>query len=62
VKRFAAYELSYCEAHAGEAYRRLHGLYAAGANERLPTLIRRLKDLEIKLEIPPEQRIPDPVP
>jgi hypothetical protein len=62
AKRFAAYELSYCEGRAREAYRRLHGLYSAGDNERLPTLIRRLKDLEIKLEIPLDQRIPDPVP
>jgi len=62
AKRFAAYELSYCEGRAREAYRRLHALYAAGENERLPTLIRRLKDLEIKLEIPLDQRIPDPVP
>ena len=35
-----------------EAYDRLHALYAAGESERLPTLIRRLKELEIKLDIP----------
>jgi hypothetical protein len=62
AKRFAAYELSHCESRAREAYDRLHGLYAAGNNERLPTLIRRLKDLEIKLDIPLDERIPDPVP
>jgi hypothetical protein len=62
VQRFAAYELSHCEGRAREAYDRLHGLYAAGDNERLPTLIRRLKDLEIKLDIPLDQRIADPVP
>lgn len=59
AKRFAAYELSQCRGREREAYDRLHGLYAAGDNERLPTLIRRLKDLEIKLDISPEQRIPD---
>ena len=59
AKRFAAYELSQCEGREREAYDRLHGLYTAGDNERLPTVIRRLKDLEIKLDIPPEQRIPD---
>jgi hypothetical protein len=59
AKRFAAYELSQCEGREREAYDRLSGLYAAGDNERLPTLIRRLKDLEIKLDVPPEQRIPD---
>lgn len=61
VKRFAAYELSYCEGREREAYDRLHALYAAGESERLPTLIRLLKDLEIKLAIPLHQRIPDPV-
>ena len=59
AKRFAAYELSQCQGHEREAYERLSVLYAAGDNERLPTLIRRLKDLEIKLDIPAEQRIPD---
>ncbi len=59
AKRFAAYELSKCEGRQREAYERLSGLYAADDNERLPTLIRCLRDLEIKLDIPPEQRIPD---
>lgn len=62
AKRFAAYELSYCEDREKEAYDRLHALYAAGESERLPTLIRLLKDLEIKLAIPPDQRIPDSIP
>src|SRR6266850_6708096 len=47
AKRFAAYELSKCEGRAREAYDRLSGLHGAGDNERLPTLIRCLKDLEI---------------
>lgn len=62
AKRFAAYELSHCEGRETEAYERLHALYARGESERLPTLIRRLKDLETKLDIPLEQRIPDPAP
>lgn len=62
AKRFAAYELSYCEGREMEAYDRLHALYAVGESERLPTLIRLLKQLEIKLAIPPDQRIPDSVP
>ncbi len=61
-KRFAAYELSYCEGRENEAYQRLHELYLAGENERLPTLITRLKYLETKLNIPLQQRIPDPAP
>jgi hypothetical protein len=58
-KRFAAYELSYVEGREREAYHQLRRLYDAGAPERLPTLIARLKFLENKLDIPSDQRIPD---
>jgi tetratricopeptide (TPR) repeat protein len=58
-RRFAAYELSYCEGREREAYERLRRLYDEGKNERLPTLISRLKFLEEKLGIPLDQRIPD---
>jgi hypothetical protein len=34
-------------------------LYDEGEQERLPTLITRLKFLEDKLNIPQDQRIPD---
>lgn len=59
AKRFAAYELSYCEGREREAYDRLLALYQAGEKERLPTLITRLKFLEDKLNIAPDQRIPE---
>jgi tetratricopeptide (TPR) repeat protein len=58
-RRFSAYELSYCEDRAREAYTRLRQLYDIGPQERLPTLISRLKFLEDKLNVAPEQRIPD---
>ena len=58
-KRFSAYELSYCDGREREAYQRLRRLYDTGENERLPTLIARLKFLEGKLNIPQDQRIPD---
>lgn len=58
-RRFSAYELSYCEGRERDAYERLQSLYNEGEKERLPTLINRLKSLEDKLGIPPEQRIPD---
>jgi hypothetical protein len=58
-KRFSAYELSYCEGREREAYERLRQLYTAGENERPPTLIKRLKVLEEKLNIAQDQRIPD---
>lgn len=57
-KRFAVYELSYCEGRERDAYERLHTLYNAGKTERLPTLISRLKYLETKLSIAPQERIP----
>lgn len=59
ARRFAAYELSYCEGREREAYDRLREIYAAGEQQRLPTLIKRLKFLEEKLNIPVDQRIPD---
>jgi predicted Zn-dependent protease len=59
AKRFAAYELSRCEGREREAYDRLHALYTAGENERQPALIGRLRHLEIKLNIPHDQRIPE---
>ncbi len=58
-KRFAAYELSYCEGKEREAYQRLRQLYDLSEQERLPTLIKRLKFLEDKLNIAPDQRIPE---
>src|SRR6266566_3960358 len=58
-RRFSAYELSYCEGRELEAYQRLRQLYDEGEKERLPTLITRLKFLQTKLNIPPDQRIPD---
>jgi hypothetical protein len=58
--RFAAYELSNVEGREPEAYARLLQLYHTGEHERLPTLIRRLKFLEEHLNIPLDQRIPEP--
>jgi hypothetical protein len=58
-RRFSAYELSYCEGREREAYQRLRQLYDEGEKERLPTLITRLKFLQTKLNIAPDQRIPD---
>jgi hypothetical protein len=58
-KRFAAYELSYCDGHEREAYQELRRLYDMGEKERLPTLISRLKSLEQKLNISDANRIPE---
>ncbi len=61
-KRFSAYELSYCEGWEPQAYLQLRRLYDEGERERLPTLIKRLKYLEAKLNVPKDQRIPDSEP
>jgi hypothetical protein len=57
ARRFAAYELSYVEGREREAYQRLRALYNEGEQERLPTLIRRLKLLEERLNIPETERV-----
>ena len=56
-RRFAAYELSFCEGREAEAYAELKRLYLRGKPERLPTLLLRLKAMEEKLRVPPEQRV-----
>jgi tetratricopeptide (TPR) repeat protein len=58
ARRFAAYELAQCPGREREAYEQLRALYDSGEQERLPTLIRRLKQLEIKLDISPGWRVP----
>ena len=62
VKRFAAYELAQCPGREREAYAQLHALYHSSEKERVPTLLRHLRELEIKLDIPPDQRIPESAP
>jgi hypothetical protein len=57
ARRFAAYELSHVEGREREAYERLRALYDEGERERLPTLIRRLKYLEERLNIPATERV-----
>ena len=51
-ERFAAYELSYAPGQERAAYDALLALYRRGPSERLPTLLKRLKFLEDKLDIP----------
>ena len=59
ARRFSAYELSYVEGREREAYDRLLQLYQTSPKERLPTLIKRLKFLEEKLNIPVDRRVRD---
>jgi hypothetical protein len=59
-KRFAAYELSYCTEHKRAAYERLRELYLRGEEERLPTLLTRLRALQEELHVPIEERVYNP--
>jgi hypothetical protein len=63
TRRFAAYELAQISGREEEAFKELRRLYDLGKEERLPTLIRSLKELEEKLRVPQSRRIPpDPQP
>lgn len=57
VRRLAVYNLAQCPGHEQEAYEKLKALYNEGPDERLPTLLKRLDELQDKLNIPPAERI-----
>ena len=56
-KRFAAYELSMVPGKEAAAYALLLRLYRMGEREHTPKLLLRLKEMEEKLAISPEQRV-----
>ena len=60
VKRLAAFRLAECPGHDEEAYAKLVALYNLGKDERVPTLLTKLHELEEKLSVPPERRIYSP--
>jgi hypothetical protein len=60
MKRFAAYELSYCPGHEQEAYEKLRALYLMGEKEWLPTLLARLNAMQEALHIPVKERVYNP--
>jgi hypothetical protein len=57
VSRFAGYEMAKCPDREREAYDLLLKLYNKGPEERKPSLVTTLQDLEKKLDIPEAQRI-----
>jgi len=59
-KRFAAYELSKVPGREVEAYALLLQLYREGGSGRASQLAVRIKAMEEKLNIPPEQRVYKP--
>jgi hypothetical protein len=60
TRRFAVYMLADCPGHEREAYERLVQLYQMGEDERVPTLLTKLAELQEKLSVPPDQRIYTP--
>ncbi len=62
VHRFAVYELARVPGREQEAYQRLKELYLKSEDERLPTLLRLLGEMEEKLLVPREQRLITPPP
>jgi hypothetical protein len=57
LRRFAGYQLAQCDGMEKEAYEKLRGLFLEGEEQRLPTLVTKLRELEKSLEIPPEERL-----
>ncbi len=55
--RFAVYSLAACPGHEREAYDMLVALFKKGKEERLPTLLKLIRELQEKLQIPSEERI-----
>lgn len=62
MARFAGYELSKCAGREREAYDLLKKLYDKGTEERKPTLVTTLQELEKNLDVPPQDRINLPQP
>lgn len=60
IRRFTAYELAACPGHDEEAYQKLRQLYLDSEQNRLPTLLRLLGDLQEKLHVPLAKRVYNP--
>lgn len=60
VGRFAVYELAHTPGREREAYEQLLALYHRGEDERLPTLLKLLGELQEKLEVPAAQKVAIP--
>ena len=57
VHRFAVYQLAACPGHEQDALQELRRLYHEGKQERLPTLLKLLDQLQTKLNVPAAERI-----
>jgi hypothetical protein len=56
-KRLAVYNLARCPGHEQQAYELLKKLYYSTEDERLPTLLKRIEELQEKLKVPDAERI-----
>jgi hypothetical protein len=57
LRRMAAYELAKVPGREKEAYEQLRALYMEGEQQRLPNLVRLLRQLEEKLAVPEAFRV-----
>lgn len=57
VKRLAAYELAACPGQERAAYEKLRAIYLLGEDERKPRVRTLINELELKLNIPPADRL-----
>ncbi len=60
LRRFAAYETARCPQKRWQGYKMLRDLYLKGKENRYPTLLSLLGELEEKLNVPKEQRVYNP--
>jgi len=57
VYRAAIYQLEHCPGHEAESLKLALEVYHLGPRERAPHLLKLIDELQIKLNVPPEQRI-----
>jgi hypothetical protein len=60
LHRFAVYELARCPGHDREAYEKLLALYKKSEDEHLPTLLKLLRELQEKLNVPAAEKVDIP--
>ena len=60
VKRLVAYELAACPGREREAYQKLRAIYSLGEEERMPSVISLINQLEAQLNIPAAERLAPP--
>jgi hypothetical protein len=57
VRRFALYQLAKCPGHEADTLRLLLELYHRGPQERTPSLLKLIEELQVTLNVPQAERI-----